>query len=273
MDDFTRSNQELWDEWTGVNAASDFYDLAGFLDGSNRNRLRPYEIEEIGDVTGKDLLHVQCHFGMDTLSWAELGAHATGIDFSAAAIDRARRLSQEVNVPAEFVQSDVYSLPDVLDRDFDVVYTSRGVLGWLPDIARWGEVVARFVRPGGIFYITEIHPITLVFDEEPDAVDAMRLRYSYWETQEPITLPVQGSYADPDAQVNKEVEHGWNHGLGEIVTALATAGLHIESLREYPFLEWPAPFLEARDDGTWRLPGDMDGTLPLFYSLKATKPL
>lgn len=271
MDRYSESNRELWDEWTKVNAASDFYDLAGFIDGSNRNRLRPYELEDVGDVRGKDLLHVQCHFGMDTLGWVELGATATGVDYSPEAIARAKLLAEEVGLEAEFIESDVYDLPNVLDRKFDVVYTSRGVLGWLPDIARWAQVMAHFLRPGGTFYISEVHPILLVFDEEEHPAD-MKLRYHYWETKDPITLKVQGSYADHSAEVRAEVEHGWNHSLGEIVTSLAEAGLHIGSLREYPFLEWPFPFLEEGEDGTWRLPGELDGTLPLFFSLKATKP-
>ena len=272
MDPYLSNNQKLWDEWTKVNSESEFYDLSGFIDGSNRNRLRPYELAEIGDVAGKDLLHVQCHFGMDTLSWAELGANATGVDFSPAAVALARRLSEQVGLEAEFIESDVYGLPQVLKGDFDVVYTSRGVLGWLPDIARWGEVVAGFVRPGGIFYVTEVHPILYVFDEETEDLSDMKLRFDYWETGEPITLKVQGSYADRAADVKTEVEHGWNHSMGEIVTALARAGLHIESLTEYPFLEWEFPFLVEAEDGKWRLPGDLDGTLPLFFSLKATKP-
>ena len=147
-DDPIRANNALWDEWTVIHERSEFYDLEGFKRGGVR--LRPYEIEEIGPVEGKDLLHLQCHFGIDTLSWARLGARVTGADFSEAALTLARSTAADIGIAdARFVQSDVYDLPAALEGDFDIVYTSRGVLGWLPDIRRWAEVVAHFVRPGG----------------------------------------------------------------------------------------------------------------------------
>ncbi|MGH7763117.1 MAG: methyltransferase type 11, partial [Candidatus Dormibacteraceae bacterium] len=155
---------------------------------------------------------------------------------------------------------------------FDIVYTSRGVLGWLPDIDRWAAVAAHFVKPGGHFYITEVHPVAQVWDDE-DGVTELRLRYPYFSRVEPFEFETQGSYADRDATVEQKVNYSWNHGLGEIVTALANAGLRIDFLHEFSHVEWPMPFLERAGDGTYRLPGDDDGRLPLFFSLKATKPL
>ena len=146
--------------------------------------------------------------------------------------------------------SNLYDLPDVLDGTFDVVYTSRGVLGWLPDIRGWARVVAHFLAPGGRFFITEIHPVAKVFENEGVAAGELRLSYPYWEHDEPLTFPVKGSYADPTADVGEQTEHGWDHGLGEIVTALIDAGLRIETLVEHPFLEWKADFLVADEDGT-----------------------
>jgi SAM-dependent methyltransferase len=219
------------------------------------------------------LLHLQCHFGIDTLSFARLGARVTGVDFSPAAIDLASRLAVELGFPeARFVRSTIHDLPDVLDEEFDLVYTSRGVLGWLPDIRRWAAVVARFVRPGGRFYITEIHPVAQAFENEGVAPGELRLRYPYWEHREPLSFPVQGSYADPTADVKTPTEHGWDHGLGEIVTALIDAGLEIRALREFPFVDWQLDFLSEADDGTWRLPPGVEGELPLFFSLLAVKP-
>jgi ubiquinone/menaquinone biosynthesis C-methylase UbiE len=265
-----RDNEALWDAWTHVHEASEFYDLEGFKRGGIR--LRPYEIEEVGPVEGLDLLHLQCHFGIDTLSWARLGARVTGADFSEAAVDLARSVAAEIGIAdARFVRSDLYDLPNVLDNDFDVVYTSRGVLGWLPDIRGWARVVAHFVRPGGRFYITEIHPVAQVFEDEGIAPGELQLRYPYWEHAEPLAYPVVGSYADPTATVATPTEYGWDHGLGEIVTALVEAGLRIESLREYPFVDWPVGFLVEAEDGTWRLPPDVPGELPLFFSILATK--
>lgn len=269
MDKYLKANRALWDEWTGINYRSDFYRVADFKAGLNK--LRPYEMAEVGSVEGKDLLHLQCHFGLDTLCWARLGARVTGIDFSAAAITQARALAKDVGLSARFVQSDIYDLPRSLEGRFDVVYTSRGVLGWLPDIDRWGKVAAHFVKPGGFFYITEIHPIAGVFDDS-DGVRDLRLRYPYFSHAEPISLATQGSYADRSAQVTQEFEYSWSHGLGEIVTALTAAGLRIDFLHEFPFVEWPLSFLQPAPDGTHRLPPEHDGKLPLFFSLKASKP-
>jgi SAM-dependent methyltransferase len=266
-----RQNNALWDEWTAIHERSAFYDLDGFKRGGIR--LSPYEIEEVGEVAGCTLLHLQCHFGIDTLSWARLGAHVTGIDFSQPAIDLARSVADEIGFPdARFVRSDLDTLPSVLDGDYDVVYTSNGVLGWLPDIRRWAEVAAHFVRPGGRFYITEVHPVVQAFQDEGVAPGELRLAYPYWEHPEPLALPVEGSYADPTAEVRTRTEYGWDHSLGEIVSALIGAGLEIRSLREHPFLNWKVDFLVEAADGTWRLPPGTPGELPLSFSLLATRP-
>jgi len=269
--DALRENNALWDEWTRIHEASEFYDLAAFKRGGIR--LKEFELEEIGPVEGLEILHLQCHFGMDTLSFARLGARVTGADFSEVAIDLARSVADEIGHPeARFVRANLYDLPDVLEGTFDLVYTSGGVLGWLPDIRDWARVVAHFVRPGGRFYITEIHPVALVFDDGDVAPGELRLRYPYWEHATPIISPVVGSYADRDAAVKTKTEHSWDHGLGEIVTALIEAGLRIEFLHEFPFVLWPTPFLEEQPNGTYRLPASSRGELPLFFSLLASKP-
>lgn len=270
MDKYLEANRALWDEWTGINYRSEFYQVEAFKAGLNK--LRPYEMEEVGSVEGKDLLHLQCHFGLDTLCWARLGANATGADFSSAAVEQARALAADVALDARFVCSDLYELPNHLNETFDVVYTSRGVLGWLPDVDRWARVAAHFVRPGGFFYITEIHPVALVFDDD-DGVTDLRLRYPYFTHADPLTFETQGSYADRAAKVTQKFEYGWNHGIGEIVTALANAGLRIDFLREFPFVEWPVSFLRPSPDGSYRLPPEHDGQLPLFFSLKATRSI
>lgn len=265
------ANEALWDAWTAVHATGDFYDLERFKAGGIR--IRPYEIELVGDVAGRSLLHLQCHFGIDTLSWARLGARVTGADFSPAAIELARSLADELGfADARFVRSNLYDLPDVLDGQFDVVYTSRGVLGWLPDIRGWARVVAHFLASGGTFFITEIHPVAQVFENEGVGLGELRLSYPYWEHAEPLRFEVKGSYADPTADVGEHTEHGWDHGLGEIVTALVDAGLRIEMLVEHPFLDWKVDFLVEDGDGSWRLPADAGGELPLMFSLRASKP-
>ena len=267
-----RENEALWDAWTPIHEASGFYDLDGFRKGGIR--LRDEEVATVGDVRGKTLLHLQCHFGIDTLSWARLGATVTGADFSQRAVDLAQRLAADIGVAdARFIRSDVYELPSVLDEQFDVVYTSRGVIGWLPDIRRWAAVVARFTAPGGIFFINEIHPVAQAFENEGVAPGELRLAYPYWEHRDPLTFEVKGSYADPDADTTGLREHGWDHGLGELVTGLIDAGLRIESLVEHPYLEWAADFLVERP-GTrrWYLPDTVEGEMPLMFSLLARKP-
>jgi len=267
------ANEELWNAWTAVHAAGDFYDLEGFKAGGVR--IRPYEIDLLGDVTGKSLLHLQCHFGIDTLSFARLGARVTGADLSPDAIELARMLADELGFPdARFVRSNLYDLPKALEGTFDIVYTSRGVLGWLPDIRAWARVVAHFLAPGGTFFITEAHPVMNVFENEGVAPGELRLTYPYWEHGEPLTFAVKGSYADPDADVGDLTEHSWDHGLGEIVTALIDAGLRIDKLIEYPFLEWKVDFLveEEPENDRWVLPPGTSGELPLMFSLLASKP-
>jgi SAM-dependent methyltransferase len=265
------ANETLWNAWTAVHATAEFYDLEGFKAGGVR--IRPYEIELIGDVSGKTLLHLQCHFGIDTLSWARLGARVTGADLSPDAIELARSLASEVGFPdARFVQSNLYDLPAVLDGRFDVVYTSRGVLGWLPDIRGWARVVAHFLAPGGTFFITEVHPVAQAFESDDVGPGELRLTYPYWEHSEPLVFEVKGSYADRTADVGELTEYGWDHGLGEIVTAIIDAGLRVETLIEHPFLDWKVDFLVEDGEGRWRLPPGTTGELPLMFSLVATKP-
>jgi ubiquinone/menaquinone biosynthesis C-methylase UbiE len=272
-EEWREANRANWDERVPIHVSGEFYDVASFKGG--QERLQPFEIDEVGDVSGKDLLHLQCHFGIDTLSWARLGAVVTGVDFSPAAVRLAQELAVDLGFPeARFIESNVYDLPDVLDETFDVVYTSRGVLGWLPDIAAWARVVARYVRPGGRFFITEIHPVAQVFENEGVAPGELRLAYPYWEHAESLVFDVKGSYADPSADVGEQREHGWDHGLGEIVTALIEAGLRIERLEEHPTLGWSADFLveTAPGSGSWALPPGTRGELPLSFSLLATRP-
>jgi SAM-dependent methyltransferase len=266
-------NRKLWYAWTPIHTSGSFYDAQRFRDDPDDVRIEPWERAEVGDITRKTLLHVQCHFGLDTLSWARLGAaQVTGVDFSEPAIAFARELAQETGLAerSRFVVSDVYDLPGPLAGEtFDVVYTGRGAIGWLPDLEPWAEAIAGFVRPGGIFYIHEAHPALWALDDEQPPGE-VRLAYDYWGG-ETLTFPVQGSYADETADVDAEVEHGWNHSLGEIVTLLADNGLRIELLDEKRVLDWPAAFLEERE-GHWTWPAAAGGNLPLMYSLRARKP-
>ena len=273
MDEALGANRMLWDALTRINVTAASFRLDDFENDPNEVRLRDYEREDVGDVSGKSLLHLQCHFGVDTLSWARLGASVTGADFSAAAIAAAREVAAELDIAATFVESELDVLPDNLAGQFDIVYTSRGVLGWLPDIDAWARVVAHFVKPGGFFYITEIHPVALVFEDRDVQPGELRLAFPYWSHRQPLRFEVQGSYADRDAPTPGLVEHVWNRSLGEIVTALIDAGLRIEFLHEFDFVDWAIDFLVESEDGRYRLPPETKGDLPLYFSLKATQVL
>lgn len=229
------------------------------------------EVGELGDVSGKSLLHLQCHFGLDTMSWARRGASVTGVDFSPEAIRLARLLAAELNLDAKFVESNIYDLPNAIDEKFDVVFTSYGVLGWLPDINGWAEVVSQFLKPGGTFYIVEFHPFANVFDDNKDVTD-LRVHYSYFHKDEPMIFEPQGqgSYASGSAKVTT-TEYSWHHTIGDIVSALVSSGLRIKFLHEFPKTVYKQlPFAEKHDDGFWRLKGHEDD-IPLIFSLKATK--
>lgn len=277
MDGPLAANRRLWDEWTAVHASSDHYDVEGFKRGTRHRevdagpgiRVRRYEVAELGDVRGRDLLHLQCHFGIDTLSWARLGARVTGVDFSEPAIQLANGLAEELGLDARFVHSTVEDLPEHLTGDFDVVYTSRGAIWWLRDLGRWAEVIVRFLRPGGVFYMTEFHPFAQSLDDEGDDP---RPRNPYFPHPEPQAFPTTASYAAPHRDGRELTEHGWAHSLGEVVTALAEAGLRIEFLHEFDSTDFRmAPWLEEVSTGVWRLRSDIEGELPLMYSVKATK--
>ncbi len=279
MDEYLKANKELWNEITPIHAKSDFYDLEGFKSGKS-SMLYPIEIEEMGDISGKSLLHLQCHFGMDTLSWARRGAKVTGVDFSDKSIDLARSLSEELGIEAEFICSDIYELPNILDGEFDIVYTSAGVLCWLPDLKRWAEIIAHFLKSGGFFYIFEGHPFSGVFDDSPDATE-LKVEYSYfhkpeptkWEPQCDYTSPVKGSLKWIDEDPEAVVTHGsyeWTHDMGDIINSLIAAGLRIEFLHEFPMIFYKCyPFMKRDDKGSWRVEGDK---IPLTFSIKATKP-
>ena len=263
-------NRANWNERTRVHAASDFYDVAGFKAG--RITLSRFERAGVGDVRGKSLLHLQCHFGLDTLSWARLGAKATGIDISDDAIQLARDLNDEVGLDARFVRSDVYDLPQVLDAEFDIVYTAMGVLAWLPDLDGWARVVSRYLKPGGLFYLLEIHPTSQVFDDETTVNSHRDLRVRYGYFPDPEGLPFSGgapSYAG-DEPIESPC-HEWQHSIAEILTALLRAGLRLTSFAEHPAtLYRQFPGMTQGDDGLWRLPFDGD-SLPLVFELTATR--
>ena len=264
-DEWREANRANWDERVPIHVSGEFYDVAGFKAGGER--LRPFELSEVGSVSGKDLVHLQCHFGIDTLSWARRGARVVGLDFSAPAIEEARRLADELGLEADFVQSDVYGAAGALGgRDFDVVYTGLGALNWLPDIRGWARVVASLVRPGGFLYLSEFHPFSWVFGDED-----LTVAHDYFHGEEPEVWDEPGTYADLDAETVHNRTYEWNHTLGEVVSAVIEAGLILEFLHEHDHTLFPRwPCLEKVGFDTYRLP-DGKPRLPLMYSLRARR--
>ncbi len=264
MDKRLAVNRTNWNERTPVHAASDFYDVQSFKKG--RITLNHIERSEVGDVTGKNLLHLQCHFGMDTMSWSRLGANATGIDFSDAAIDLARTLNDEIGTDARFIRSNVYELPQVLDEEFDVVFTSIGVLSWLPDLDGWASVIHKLLRPRGVFYILDKHPLMGMLRESE--IGDIRPTCDYF-SHEQFLEGNSPTYTDgvPIASSNYE----WQHSLGDIVTSLIKAGLTIQYLHEFPVSAYRVfPCMTRHDDGWWRFPKHND-SFPQLFSIKAVK--
>jgi 2-polyprenyl-3-methyl-5-hydroxy-6-metoxy-1,4-benzoquinol methylase len=261
-------NRATWDRWVDLNYTSDFYDVESFKRG--RSTLDEIERAGVGDVAGKRLLHLQCHFGMDTLSWARLGAEVTGVDFSARAIETARGLADELGIEAEFVQCSVDSAPYILSgaETYDVVFTSYGAISWLPRLAPWAETIAYFLKPGGIFFVADHHPTAWIFDDD-DPTPGLRYKYPYF-SREAMRDEAAGNYARPDAP-ERSVSHSWQHTFEEVVGSLLDEGLTILQLREYDRCAWAwFEWMERGDDGFWRMPDD-HGDIPLMFSVTATK--
>lgn len=266
MDEFLKANQELWNEWTGEHEKSAFYDLEGFKAG--KERLKSIELEEVGDVRGKSLLHLQCHFGLDTLAWARHGATVTGVDLSTDSIALARSLSDELHIPATFVCSDILTLPENLQGQFDIVFTSYGILHWLRDLKRWAQVIDHFLKPGGFFYIVEDHPFMRVFSSDPEL--GIKPDNPYFFSEEPYKAESTGTYAT-NFQGKKRTYYMWDHSIGEVINSLIDAGLRIEFLHEFPFaLRAKFPNMAEGKDGYWRFPPEFS-MIPLLFSLKASK--
>lgn len=267
-----QANRELWNGWAELHVQSPFYDVEGFKEG--RETLDAVELEGVGDVRGKSLLHLQCHFGLDTLSWARRGARVTGVDFSEKAVDYARRLARELGLEARFIQADVTDTSAVSSELrgelFDVVFTSHGTISWLPDLRPWARTIAGALKPGGLFFIADSHPFVWMFDDtagEPP----LRLVNDYF-SRRPLVFEEKGSYAVPDAGF-RATSYSWLHTFEEIVSSLTGAGLQITALREYPhlFCKW-LPDMVEEGPGRYRLP-DGSPQIPLLFSATAIKPV
>lgn len=272
VDRSAQINRASWDERASAHAASPGYAREQFLeDPLFLSAVVRFDVPRLGDIRGLRGVHLQCHIGTDTISLSRLGAKMTGLDFSPASLAEARRLSDECQAGVDFVEAEVYDAVTALGgRTFDLIYTGIGALCWLPSVARWAAVIADLLAPGGRLFIREGHPMLWSLDERH--TDSLVVGYDYFERREPMVFDEQGTYVETDVQFQNTVEHVWNHGLGEIVTALLDAGMQLTGLVEHDSVPWEAlpGQMEQLDDKEWRL-RDRPWRLPHSYTLQAAK--
>ncbi len=274
MTDYRSVNRANWDDRAPAHAASPDYAVEQFVaDPAFLSGVVRFDLPRLGDVRGLRGVHLQCHIGTDTLSVARLGARMTGLDFSPASLEQARRLAKLTGSDVDFVEADVYDAVDVLGAgSFDLVFTGVGALCWVPSVDRWAQVVAGLLRPGGRLFIREGHPVLWALDYERTD-DLLVLDYPYVETDEPFVETDPGTYVTTDATFVSNETHSWNHGLGEIITAVLGAGLTLTSFVEHDSVPWEAlpGQMEKQPDGEWRLK-ERRWRMPLSYTLTAVKP-
>lgn len=267
-------NRRHWDERAPAHAASPGYGVDRFVtDPTFLSRVVTFDLPRIGDLHGLRGVHLQCHIGTDTISLARLGARMTGLDLSPASLEQARRIAAAAGAAVDFVESDVYGAADVLAAgEFDLVFTGVGALCWLPDIARWARVVNALLRPGGRLFLREGHPMLWAVDDRQS--DRIVVDFPYFETADPIVWDEPGTYVDTEVEFVHTVTHSWNHGLGEVVTALLDEGMTLTQLIEHDSLPWdglPGQMVRGEDE-EWRLRVRPE-RLALSYTLQAVKPV
>lgn len=260
--EYFSTNKATWNTKVSIHASSEFYDIKSFKEG--KSSLAKFELDALGDVSGKSLLHLQCHFGQDTLSWSRMGAVCTGIDISDKGIHLAKELAKELKLEANFYCCNVLDTSDHVKEKFDIVFTSYGVIGWLPDLKPWGQMIAERLKSGGVFYIVEFHPIVWMFDY---LEEIPKMKYGYHQ-KEVIYEEYQGTYAEMNSNMISK-EYGWNHGLGEVVSALSEAGLTIEYLKEYD--ESPYNVFPNMTTNENRMFETKDKLYPILFAIKAFK--
>jgi SAM-dependent methyltransferase len=261
--DYLAANKELWNKRTEHHVGSAFYDMESFMAG--KNSLKEIELPLLGNVQGKSILHLQCHFGQDSLSLARMGAQVTGIDLSDAAITKAREINTSLGTQAEFICCDVYSLKEHLHKKFDIVFTSYGTIGWLPDMDQWAGIVQHFLNPGGEFIMAEFHPLVWMYNNE-----FTEIGYSYFNTG-PIIEESTGTYTDRNAPI-QYTEYGWNHALEEVFTALLNQGLQLQVFKEYNYSPYNC-FSNMVQEGEdcYVIPA-LGRKAPMVYAMKWKKP-
>lgn len=260
MKDYIAINKATWKEKLDPHLASDFYNMEAFVDG--KSSLNSFELALLGDVSGKKILHLQCHFGQDSISLSRMGAHVTAVDFSEKSIEKGRELAAQLGTSTQFICSDIYNLPNVLKEEFDIVFTTYGTIIWLPDVKKWANVVRRFTKPNGRLVFVDFHPIVWMYDD-----DFKQVRYKY-SSPEAIVEEEEGTYANKNAPISTQCVT-WNHGMASTINALINSGLSILDFQEYDYA--PYPFVggtEQFEQGKYRIKTFGD-KVPLVYSVVA----
>jgi 2-polyprenyl-3-methyl-5-hydroxy-6-metoxy-1,4-benzoquinol methylase len=260
-ENYIEINRQSWNNRTETHLKSKFYDMDGFLKG--KTSLNEIELNLLGNIKGKSILHLQCHFGQDSISLSRLGAEVTGVDLSDKAIERAKQIAKDTKSNAQFICCDLYDLPNHLDEKFDIVFTSYGTIGWLPDLDKWAKIIATFLKPGGQFVFVEFHPVVWMFDDNFTKID-----YRYFNSGV-IVETENGTYADKNANITQSYVM-WNHGLSEVINNLIANGLEINSLDEFDYSPYNCFNKTIEFEPNKFRIEHLKNKIPMVYSLKAT---
>lgn len=262
MENYLDINRKLWNAKLDSHLKSDFYFVDEFLQG--RSSLNSIELELLGNIKGKEILHLQCHFGQDSISLSRLGAKVTGVDLSDKAIEAGKNLAEKCGTDTEFISSDIYNLPAILDKKFDIVYTTYGTIGWLPDLEKWAKVISNFLKPGGKLIFVEFHPFIWMYND-----DFTEVEYDYFQG-EPIIETTEGTYADQTAKISLQ-EVGWNHELSSVIQSLINENLEIKNIQEYNYSPYSCfKNMQETDKGKFQIP-QFGHKVPYVYSLVSQK--
>lgn len=259
---YIQINRESWNNKVELHLKSEFYDLKGFLNG--KNSLNTIELDLLGDIKGKSVLHLQCHFGQDTISLNRLGADVVGVDLSDKAIQSANQIAKDTNSDAKFICCDIYELPKYLNKKFDIVFTSYGTIGWLPDLDKWARIISKFLKPNGRFVFVEFHPVVWMFDNNFN-----KISYRYFNSGA-IFETETGTYAHKNADITQEYVM-WNHGLSEVINSLIKNGLEIISFDEFDYSPYNCFNRTVEFEHKKYRIEHLDDKIPMVYSIHAKK--
>jgi 2-polyprenyl-3-methyl-5-hydroxy-6-metoxy-1,4-benzoquinol methylase len=262
LEEYLAKNKSVWEKKVNFDVLSEYYNVKGFLSGDNA--LDQLELEGLGQIDEKNILHLQCYFGLEVLTLARMGANATGLDFCSNAILKANELKEKTGLNVKFICADVYDASDVLTEKYDTIFSSYGSICWLPDLSKWAENIYNLLKPGGSFFIIDFHPLLISFN----LLRNKSVRFSYFNNENPLTLKRSGTYADVKAKI-KTTEYNWNHSLSEIISNFTNRGMQIQEFKEYPFIPLNAfPNLKRELDGYNHVENDL---FPVLFSLKVSK--